>query len=343
LDSTTHVIHLAPTDQPGSVHQIAERLFPAYTVDDGKVQLAGCTLEDRLFVRLEFRHGRQSGTMYLDAAGVEVAGELVEALGMNEVAELERPPQPPGPELEQAVEAVVRAAVARFPADAPCEVLATAALWCKFAEGKLRFTVGEDSAEMPFSGWSRTLRPPPFVCPHTGVSTFHLAATDDGRIVAAEQIELCAETNRRALPDDLVTCSLTGRRVMPELIEVCPVSGQRVLGSRMVECGTCRQRVSPGTIAHSQCAACRGLQPVKKADPRIARVLHEHPPLDRWSAWRISETPTVYILTAAGWFKRLLVVIDKISLELRHVGTGNRIFTGWNPVEPAQYEYVLRG
>ncbi|MHC4177474.1 MAG: hypothetical protein ACYSWU_08205, partial [Planctomycetota bacterium] len=237
------MIHVAPADQPSSVHQIARRLFPAYTVDDGMVQLAGCTLEDRLFVRLEFRRGGQSGVAYLDGDGAELPDELVEALGMSEVAELERPPQPPTPQLELTVEAAVRAALGRFPADDPPEVLTAAALWCKFAEGKLRFAVGEDSADLPFSGWSRTLGPPPFVCPHTGISSFHLAATDDGRIVAAEKIELCAESNRRALPDDLVTCSLTGRRAMADLVETCPVGGGRVLGSRMVECHTCRQRV----------------------------------------------------------------------------------------------------
>lgn len=343
MDLTRHVIHVAPAEQPSSVHQIAERLFPAYAVDEGKVQLAGCTLEDRLFVRLEFRRGRQSGVVYLDETGEEVAAELVEALGMSEVAELPRPPQPVTPEVERAIETAVRAAVARLPGDDPLEVLTRAALWCKFAEGKLRFAVGDDSADLPFSGWSRTLGPPPFVCPYTGTSTFHVAATDDGRIVAAEKIEVCAESNRRMLGDDLETCSLTGRRVAAELIETCPVSGRRVLGSQMVECRACRQRVSPSTIQRSRCAACRELKPVTKADPRMARVLHEHPLLDRWSSWRISETATVYVLTAAGWLKRLLVVVDKASLELRHLATGNRILGGWHPVEPGQYEYVLRG
>jgi hypothetical protein len=337
------MIHLAPADQPQSVHQIAERLLPAYTVDDGKVQLAGCTLEDRLFARIEFRHGQRSGVMYRDAKGGEVAHELVEALGMNEVAELPRPPQPLTPQIQQAMETALRAAAVRFPADDPPEVLGAAALWCKFTEGKLRFTVGEASADLPFSGWSRTLGPPPFVCPYTGRSTFHLAATDDGRIVAADQIEHCAQTNRRMLAGELVTCSVTGRRVMPELIETCPVSGARLLRSRMVECHTCRQPVSPATIQRSRCAACREMQPVSKADPRIARVLHQLPPLDRWRFWRISETATVYILIATGWLRRLLVVLDKASLELRHLATGSRMPGGWHPVEPAQYQYVLRG
>lgn len=343
MDSTKHMIHVAPADQPTSVHQIAQRLFPAYTVDGGKVELAGCTLEDRLFLRLEFRRGRESGVLYVDGEGDEIAADLVEALGMSQVAELPRPPQQPTAQLARTIEAAARAAVDRFPAHDPPEVFAKAALWCKFAEGKLRFAVGEDSTDLPFSGWSRTLRPPPFVCPYTGTSTFHLAATDDGRIVAAERIEICAESNRRVLGDDLEVCSLTGLRVMAELIETCAVSGQRLLGSQMVECRTCRQRVSPTAIQRGQCTACAALQPVNKADPRMARVLHEHPSLESWSSWRISETSTVYILAAAGWLKRLLVVLDKTSLEMRHLATGNRVLAGWKRVEPQQYEHVLRG
>lgn len=343
MDATSHVIHVAPADQPSSVHQIAERLFPAYSVDGGKVELAGCTLEDRLFVRVEFRRGEQSGAVYVDAQGREIAGELVEVLGMPRVTELERPPQPPGPEIGRAVEAAARLAAERFPAHSPPELLRTAVLWCKYAEGKLRFAVGERTVDLPFSGWSRTLTPPPYLCPYTAASTYHVAATEDGRIVAAEKIELCAETNRRMLPDELETCSLTGRRAVPELIETCPVSGARVLTSRMVECRACGERVSPATIHHHQCAACRGLRPVSKADPRMARVLHEHPPLDRWLSWRIAETATVYVLTAAGWLRRMLVVVDKASLELKHLATGSRILGGWHPVEPAQYESVLRG
>jgi hypothetical protein len=281
--------------------------------------------------------------VYLDGDGAEVCGELVEALGMKEVTELAKPPQPPGPQIELAVDNAVRAAIERFPPDDPPEVVATAALWCKFAAGKLRFAVGEESAELPFSGWSRTLGPPPFVCPHSGASTFHLAATDDGRIVAAEEIEPCTETHRRTLAAELVTCAVTGRRVMPELVETCPISAARVLASRMVQCGMCRQRVSPATIHRNRCSACRNPQPVGEADPRMTRVLREYPLLGRWPSWRIAETATVYILTAAGWIRRLLIVVDKGSLEPKHVATGSRVMADWRPLQPTEYDRQLRG
>src|SRR5208282_4139030 len=168
-----------------------------------------------------------------------------------------------------------------------------------------------------------------------GTATFHLAATDDGRIVAAQQIEACAESGRRLLSTELVRCSVTGRRVCPELAEACPISGRRLLRTEMVRCSTCRQRVSPQVVERNQCQACRQGKAVKKADPRMARLLHEHPALDRWRRWRMSETSRVYVLVANGWLKRLLVVIDKETLELRHMSTGSRLTHRWNEVEPA--------
>ena len=130
--------------------------------------------------------------------------------------------------------------------------------------------------------------------------------------------------------------------MVKELTEACPVSGRRLLRTEMVRCRCCQQRVSPQVLERSQCLACRRLKAVKKADPRMARVLHEHPALDRWRRWRISETSRVYVLVATGWLKRLLVVVDKESLDLRHMATGSRLSPRWTVVEPTQYGYVLR-
>ena len=75
MESTSNLIHLAPADQPSSVHQLTDRLFGAYTVDDGKVHLAGCRLDDCLFLRLGVQCGDEFREMFLDAEGREVSGE----------------------------------------------------------------------------------------------------------------------------------------------------------------------------------------------------------------------------------------------------------------------------
>lgn len=346
MDLTSQMLHLAPVDEPTSVHQLAERLFPAYSVDRGSIRLAGCRLENRLFVRLEFRRGEEEFVLYVDADGREVADETVDVLGMSGAIELERPPDVFEPTVDRVTEAGTRLAAERFSesdaAGAAPELIAATVLWYKFAEGKLRFSVGEDSADLPFSGWARTLCPPPFVCPYSAVSTFEIAATDDGRIAAASQIAACEETGRRMLSDELITCSVTARRVVPELIQSCPVTDQPVLRSEMVPCSCCEQSVSPAALRRHVCAACRELEPVDKADPRLARLLEEYPRLDRWHTWQLSETATVSIFVGSARLKRLLVVVGKESLEAKRLATGNRLFGGWKSVAPPQFDSLLR-
>lgn len=334
--------HAAPADQPQSVHQIAEMLFPAYTVEGGKVSLAGCSIEDRLLLQLRFRHDDQPLEIYLDAAGKEVDGQPVAGPRPTKLTLLQEPPVPFGPEIERLLAAGGRLAEERLPAGCVPELINATAIWCKYVEGKLRFTIESSSVDLPFSGWALTLTPPRWICPYTNTPTYHLAATDDGRIAAAERIECCAETGRRMLTTELITCSVTGRRAAPELVDACPISGRRLLRSQMVQCGMCHQRTSPAVIERNQCLACRRLKRVSKADPRMARVLHEHPTLDRWRHWRIGETARVYVLVASGWLKRLLVVVDKDSLELKFLATGSSLLSRWDPVEPAQYPYILR-
>ena len=101
-------------------------------------------------------------------------------------------------------------------------------------------------------------------------------------------------------------------------------------------------QITPQVVERDQCRACRRLKRVRKADPRMARLLHEHPALDRWRRWRMSETSRVYVLVATGWLRRLLVVADKETLELRHMATASRFSARWADVEPSQFAYVLR-
>ena len=343
------ILHVAPANQPTSVAEIAEILFPAYTVDDGRVSLAGCALEDRLVLELTYEHAGQTLEIYLNSDGKEVdvrPGHPVVGVGQDremEFVSLPGPPERLSADMERLMAAGKRFAEERLPAGVSSpDLVGCRAVWCKYVEGKLRFTIAAASLELPFSGWTQTLCPPPVICPHTGASTFHLAATDDGRIAAAERIETCAETGRRLVSTELVRCAVTGRRVSPELTEACPISGRRLLRRELVQCVSCRQRVSPQVVERNQCQACRRLKAVAKADPRMARLLHEHPSLDRWRDWRMSETSRVYVLVATGWLKRLLVVLDKETLELRHMATGGRLLSRWTEVEPAQFAYVLK-
>ena len=329
MNSTTSTPHFAPVDQPASVHQIAARLFSAYTVDDGTLHLAGCSLDDRLFVRLDFSRGDFQAAIHVDNDGNEAGARLVDTLGMTETAKTSIPPDFVPDSVDRLVQRGIQIAQRRWADLGAGDLVSTTLLWCKRVEGKLRFTFGEHWVDLPFSGWTRTLESPPFVCPHSGRETFHLAITDDSRVAAAESIEPCSQTGQRVLDDDLVTCSVTGRRMLPEFAVTCPVTGLPVFGPEMITCDTCHENVSPTAVEGGECSACRDLQPVKRIDPRIAQVLQRHSSLARWGKWRISETATVYILVGSSWVKQFLTVIDKNSLELKLTATAGRWSRRW--------------
>ena len=343
MDIGISVTHLAPADEPDTAQEIARRMLPAYTVDGGTVRLSECRFVEQLFLRLEFRRGRRTSDLYVDARGRQADPALAAALSGARVVERADCPDVPAERIDRLIQAGVRSARQRL-ADLPqAELVSVACVWCRFVEGTLEFRFGRRALEAALSGWACLLKAPPVACPCTGRRTFHLATTDDGRIAAAEQIEACAETGRRVLADELVTCAATGQRVVPEAAAVCPVTGQTLLRIEMAPCHTCGQEVSREALDRHRCAACRKLRPVSKADPRLVRLLEEYPSLDRWSGWLLAETATVYVFTARRWLRRVLVVADKETLELRRLAGGSRLFSAWTIVPPSRHEAFLRG
>ncbi len=333
-----------PKDQPQSVHEITSGLFSAYTVEGGSVHLAGCSLQERPFVRLSYAIDQDRiAQVLVDAAGQRVDESLIESLGLAEVTVYEqRPPRRDTLAVAAQVDAARQIAVQELHIAPTENPLAAALVWCKFAEGRLRFEIGKATADLPFSGWARTLEAPPFVCPATGAEGFHVAATDDGVITLAEQIASCEISGRRMLVRDLAACAATGKRVAPEFTIRCPILEQPVLADHTETCKWCRQTVSQSAISGGVCRACRQLQSVGKDDPRLARLLGEHPGLDAWRKWKLSETADAYIALASGLFRQLLIVVDKQSLDVLWLAQRSRLGGAWTPPPEAIREELLR-
>ncbi len=329
MSGTVKPIHCAPADQPRSVRELTQRLFPAYTVDGGALHLAGCRLEDRLFLQTTGSGQARAAALTMDDSGRSVDDGFARSLGMDETVAWQRPPEMPPDRLEEIVRRSTECARQRWGVAGELDALC---IWCKHAEGKLRFTIGDQSVDLPFAGWTRTLEAPPFVCPHSGVASFHIAATDDGRIVAAESIRACEETGRRVPADELVICDATGQAVLADQTRTCPVTERPVLERALVTCSMCCQPVSPTVIQAGRCLACRSTRPIAKDEAPLASFLAAHENLHRWSSWAVSETAEVYVLVAAGWWKRLLVVIGKADMEVRHAALGRRFRGEFSPV-----------
>jgi hypothetical protein len=68
----------------------------------------------------------------------------------------------------------------------------------------------------------------------------------------------------------------------------------------------------------------------------MARVLDAHPKLDRWRSWRVAETSNVQIFVGRSALRRLLVVLDKHTLDVLHVASGSRLLSRWTDATDVQ-------
>lgn len=344
------LVHAVPRGQPVGVHELTPCLFDAYTVAGGNVRLAGCTLETTPLLRYTYRVRNHRSPeparlvhVFASPQGAAIDGALLAALHTDDLEPLEG--RPPRLALEETQTWLAEAQRWQPPADrdGDSDLLVATVVWCKHAQGKLLFEIGDARAELAFAGWAQLfadhrLRPPPYTCPHTGQPSYHIAATDDGRVTVAEAVSPCSVSGRRVLARDLERCAVTGRDALPEFLDTCPVTASRVLRSVLAECRMCRQRVSPQALQAGRCLACQTLRAVPGDDPRIARVLGEYPKLERWSRWRLAETRRVYILAATAFVWQLLVVLDKDSLDVLYLATGARLARNWSEIPAAQWK-----
>jgi len=336
LKDLRQIPHAAPLHQPRSVREISQRLCDAYDVAGGSVHLSGCALEDRALLRITCWDRSVEGPArlchrYVAVSGEELEPALIAGLQLEQAVPL--PDAPSGVADHQQPWSDVSRRFVKHLGD-ESEWVLTTAIWCKYVEGKLAFVIGESMSELAFGGWAQLFangsrRPPPFRCGDSGRSSYHLTATDDGRITAREAIGTCSQSGARVLASELVRCAVTGHPALPEYLILCPVSGERVLRDVAAACAMCQQTVSPAVLRAKHCTACRSLRPIRKDDPRMARLLGEYPRLDAWSRWRIAETARVYVLTASSLLRRLLVVVDKEHLEVFRLATRSRFSQRW--------------
>ncbi|HUG66131.1 MAG TPA: hypothetical protein VMM76_00160 [Pirellulaceae bacterium] len=337
LKATQIVGRAAPADQPESVRDVSQRLFDAYLVEGGSVHLGGCTLEDRPLLRVT-SVDRSAGTPrlkhhFMSPGGESLGMPLVESLGLRHLVPLTRSIRMSDEQCER-WEHIAKTAFKDLVQAKESEFLLTTVVWCKYAEGKLAFVIGDATTSIAFSGWAQRFvdgseKPPELACGSDPQGSRHLAATDDGAIVPFEAVVTCAESGKRVLSGDLETCQATGLKALPEFLTSCPVSGTRVLRKALVKCATCQQMVSPASADAEQCSACRSLTKVSKDDPRMARVLDEYPKLDRLPRWKLAETAAAYVLVASSLVKRLLIVIDKSDLKVLRLAKGSHFSRKW--------------
>lgn len=351
LREKSAAVSVRPIGQPAGVNEVVKRLFEAYRVESGQAHLGGCRLEDMAFLRLSFpgvdQHGEPCVShFYVAHDGTSVSDELADKLGLLHVEPiLDLPPRIDDASLNALIAAGRRSAAQscsqRDPTVSIVEPLATALVWVKHASGKLQFTIDDSTVELPFSGWARLVEAPAYTSSVTGASGFELAATDDGQIDLASEIVVCEHSGRRVLKQDLVSCSVTGKHVLAEYTVLCPVTGLPTLKDQLETCTMCQQEVSRSALENGVCSGCRSLAKIRTDDPRLVWILSEHKGLESWSRWKMTETENVYIAQASSLLSRLLVVVDKESLEVQHLATAGRFMSAWRTVPEADRPTIL--
>ncbi len=352
LGSVDQVAHATPTHQPGSVHELTPRLFDAYSVDGGRVMLGGCSLEVQPLLRStglvvcdDNSQPLQLVHRFSTVEGQPVDPRLVSSLHLDQLSPLSRPAGVPSVDLATWL-ATGRRQLAETHLEKAVEPLLVTVVWCKFLRCKLTFEIGETRADLPFSSWAQWLAdgeisPPPFRCPHTGRESFHVVLDDDGVMTVAEAIAECEHTGRRVVETSLAVCDLTGQRVLRSLLVPCPVTGQQLMADHRIACTMCAQQVSPKAISGGKCLACQSLRAAGGNDPRLGSVLERYPKLRQWSSWRMSETEKAWILRASSVFRRLLVVVDRHSLDPLHLAERSLLSSRWSPVPADRWDQHL--
>lgn len=328
-----------PAAQPEAVHEFSQRLFEAYHVEGGQTHLAGCRMVEVPFVRLttlavddptEVEH------RYYTTDGQPTSDAQLQELGLLDVRQFESQPS----HLSQTqVEALVQQA-GQISSDWKAVTLVVA----KRAEGAIQFDIGEQCARVTFSDWTQTLAAPPFHCAASGLDTHHLAAIDDGRIVAAEAIGICEESAARVLSDEMVTCEATGRRVDPRLIEKCPVTDAQVLRSEMVTCVACQQLVSHQALQKGVCKACRELPAVKSTDTWVTGLLEQYPALKAYRKYRVGKVGGFVHVMAIGFWRRVLIVVPDQSAATvapSSVAVREGLAGAWRVAPPNEWSKLL--
>ncbi len=349
FSTTDGAVNARPVGQPASVNDIAPALFHAYQIEGGQVHLGGCRLTDLPFLRLSYLapDGATLRHVFVSEDGSTVSDQLAEKLGL---ADIELLSHEPTPRINQGMLDSLRSSGQRIAAKSVSQrdPSATAVapklvtlVWVKRVEGHLEFTVGEESASHSFGGWARNLKAEPFVGPFSGLSGFQLAATDEGEIDVAEGIGLCEHSGSRFLASDLVACSATGKRVHRRYTRRCPVSGEPCLEEAFETCACCGEEVGRPSLEDGECRACRSVATVSKDDPRVVWVLGEHPSLDAWKRWKISETEDVYVIRLASVLKSLLLVVHKETLAVRRIAKRGPFASRWAPLSEAEIQQTL--
>lgn len=349
-ESSGRFRHLAPADQPDSVHEISEALYQPFMKGGStglKFRITGCAINPVPFVQLENGDYR-----VLD--GQVVSSDHARSLGLDQLDQLESPPVVwNSPERRETfLQNLDRIRLQ--------EPLAQAAdgrqwiVWCHHFHGTLTADAEASSIQIPFSVWGSRLvkgldQCPPYHCRLANVDTYQLAVDDEGTITDGRSIATCGESGKKLCNVKLEKCEATGHLVDPAALTLCPVQYHRFLKRLARTCHGCFQVVDPDSMHKEVCSSCRNLQKISSrdflSDPALSNLVGAHPWLKQARRMQIAHQEQQWLLQLqtnqegrATW--RML--FDRQSGEVQQVSRSVGWLRGWENVPRISWPDFVR-
>lgn len=321
------VVEAIPPEDPQRVCDISPAILNRYSVRSGHVELSGCTLEPRPFLRLTFPGSSPDRLVHIwfGDDGSRVDDQLAKRLHFDGV-------EPIAPRLRASdVSSIERwiAAAWRTLQVSPNEasrwnrknLVGGTIAWCRRATGKVAIVFDDGpTAHVSFDGWaadfcSGNARPAPFRCPSTGFESYQVVALDDGTLTVPQAIARCAHSGKEVLADQLSQCELTGQHVLPDYLVRCAVTGRQVLADTAACCQWCQRCVVPGEIERHLCRDCRKRQPISRSHPLLHQIFEAHPEYRRYRSWTGWTDDSVGVFVGKHRLREIVLVAERDAAD----------------------------
>jgi hypothetical protein len=256
--------HRTPIDQPTSLSELAGAIYGCYDFPQGQIKISGCVLDRIPIFAVD---GRESEWQYVDSTGSRLTSELAQSLGVARTIPCNLAQIGVRPVVWQALLSQVQDVLRQRNSVNAGESELRQAIWCVWVTGKLTFTFNSESQDLTFAHWGRRLiggpdRPPPFVCPSTGMQDYSIVTTDDGKLTVPAALGRCEVSGARVVMNSLLVSAVSGKTALQKFMQKCSVSGDWILTTEFVLCPTCLQSISPSSRRPEGCAGCHELPPL---------------------------------------------------------------------------------
>ncbi|QDS86812.1 hypothetical protein EC9_09860 [Rosistilla ulvae] len=314
--------------EPSHVPGIAAVVLEPYKIRDGRVQLAGCTLEPRPFLRISTL-GSEIEHHWFGRDGIKIDTDLLNRLNLDRLDAI--PPRlKPGD--QSTMTAWIDAAASSL---GTTQRIGVTVAWSQWVAGKVRIQFDQGAqTSLAFQGWAieweKGLLPPPmFKCPITDIESYDLVCTEDGTITAREGVGRCELTQKEVLRTELGQCAISGKNVLVDMLTTCPISDERFLTDLAKKCEWCKRLVSPHAMDQKRCKQCSDPKQDDALETIASDLQTKHPEFSKLSHWKGWVSPELALLVGRGWISETLVLISRPDLQILRTGTRQRFSRHW--------------